>query len=117
MKNLNKQPNKNNRKVIEGSQIKKPLLLIVFFITVIASLSIIQVAISNMVSTAGIELDYLQSEIAKYKKENTLIEEKVLSESSLTNISKKAKKLGLVEANSKIYLTNPLPLALENSSR
>lgn len=95
---------------------KKPLLLLIFFIIIILSLSIIQVAVSNKLSTTGIELENLQSQITKYKKENTLLEEKVLEASSLINVSKKAKALGLVETKSQIYLSNPLPLALGNAN-
>ncbi len=91
---------------------KKPVLIITFFIISIISLWITQVVISNRLSTTGIELEKIQSEIAKYKKENTLLEEKILQASSLMNISKKAKSLGFVESRSQIYLTNPLPLSL-----
>lgn len=92
---------------------KKPLLLIIFFIITIISLSIVQVVVSNKLSTTGIELENLQSQINKYKKENTILEEKVLEASSLINVSKKAKDLGFVEAKSQIYLSSPLPLAIK----
>jgi cell division protein FtsL len=91
---------------------KKPVFIITFFIISIVSLWVTQVVISNRLSTTGIELEKIQSEIAKYKKENTLMEEKVLAASSLLNISKKAKALGFVESKSSVYLSNPLPLAL-----
>lgn len=91
---------------------KKPLLLIIFFLIAIISLSIVQVGTSSKLSTTGIELESLQSQISKYKKENTILEEKVLEASSLINVSKKAKALGFVQVRSQIYLSNPLPLAL-----
>lgn len=91
---------------------KKPVFIITFFVISIVSLWVTQVVISNRLSTTGIELEKIQSEIAKYKKENTLLEEKVLAASSLLNISKKAKALGFVESKSQVYLNNPLPLAL-----
>jgi cell division protein FtsL len=78
-------------------------------------MSIGQVVISNKISTVGIELDSLQSEIAKYRKENSLLQQKVLEESALVNVSKKAKAIGFIEAKSKIYLSNPLPIALNSS--
>lgn len=90
---------------------KKPLFIIIFFLSTITSLSIIQVALSNRLSTTGIEFESLQSKIEKYKKENALIEEKVLEASALINIAKEAKVLGFVETKSQIYLSNPLPLA------
>lgn len=94
---------------------KKPFLIITFFIISMISLWVVQVVISNRLSTTGIELEKIQSEVAKYKKENTLLEEKVLEASSLINVSQKAKSLGFVESKSQIYLTSPLPLALNRS--
>lgn len=93
---------------------KKPIFILAFLILLIAGLSVAHVVISNRVSTAGIDLEFLQSEIAKYKKENILIEEKVLEASSLKNIIKNAKKLGFKEPKDYIYLTDPLPLARGN---
>lgn len=92
---------------------KKPLLIITLFILIIVGLSVFKVAISNKLSTTGIELENIQSRISVLKKENVLLEEKVLEASSLINISKKAKTLGFVEAKSQIYISNQLPLALK----
>ena len=93
---------------------KKPLLLIIFIVAIIVGLAVTQVVISNKLSTAGIELENLQTKAAQYKKENTLLEEKVLEASSLRNLYKKAKTLGFVQAKSQIFLSNPLPLALKS---
>lgn len=94
---------------------KKPLLLIIFFIVLIVSLSIAQVGASSKLSTTGIELEDMQSQISKYKKENMILEEKVLEASALINVSRKANELGFVESKSQIYLSNGLPFALGNS--
>lgn len=91
---------------------KKPLLLIIFFIITIITLSIIQVGTSSKLSTTGIELEKLQSQIDQYKKENMILEEKVLEASALINVSKKAEALGFVQSRSHIYLSSPLPFAL-----
>ncbi len=107
--------NNKSEVIRKTSGVKKPLLLMLFFIAVVIGLSIIQVAISNRISTAGIELENLQTKIEKYKKENTLLEEKILEISALTSISKKAKALGFIDAKSQVYLTNPLPIALNNT--
>lgn len=40
------------------------------------------------------------------------MKEKVLEASSLLNVSQKAKALGFVESKSQVYLSDPLPLAL-----
>lgn len=91
---------------------KKPLLIVVLFILIIIGLSVVRVLLTNRLSTTGIELENLQAKVEMYKKENTLLEEKVLDASSLLTLSKKAKSLGFVESKSQIFLTNPLPLAL-----
>ncbi len=92
---------------------KKPLLLIIFFIGIIMALSTVQVGTSSKLSTTGIELEKLQAQINQYKKENMILEEKVLEASALINVSKKAKELGFVQSKSQIYLSNPLPFALK----
>ncbi len=94
---------------------KKPFLLIIFLIIIIITLSIVRVAFLNGVSTAGIKLADIELEIEKYRKENTLMEEKILGSSALTNLEVKARKLGFVEPKSQVYLSNPLPLALGNT--
>lgn len=94
---------------------KKPLLLIIFFIITIITLSVVKVGTSSKLSTTGIELEKLQSQISKYKKENMILEENVLEASALINVSKKAGELGFVRSKSQIYLSNPLPFALGNS--
>lgn len=94
---------------------RKPLFLIIFFIIIIITLSIVQVGASSKLSTTGIELEKLQAQINKYKKENMLLEEEVLEASALINVLKKAKELGFVQSKSQIYLFNPLPFALGNS--
>lgn len=93
---------------------KKPLFLIFFIITIIIGLAVVQVVVSNKLSTAGIELENLQSKVDAYRKENINLDEKVLEASSLQNLSKKARAIGFVQAKSQIYLTNPVPLALKN---
>lgn len=90
---------------------KKPFILIFTFVIIIIGLLILQVGLLNRLSTTGIELKNLQSQVANYKKENIILEEKILEASSLMNLSKEAKTLGFVNAKSQIYLSSPLPLA------
>lgn len=92
---------------------KKPLLLIIFFIITIMILSTIQVGTSSKLSTTGLELEKLQAEIDKYKKENMIMEEIVLERSALTSVSKKAEQLGFIQSKSQVYLSRPLPFALK----
>lgn len=91
---------------------KKPLIAISFMILIIIALSLVRVGVVNSISTTGTDLVALQAEVEKYKKENMLLQENLLSLSSLTNLEKKADTLGFVEAKSHVYLHNPLPLAL-----
>jgi cell division protein FtsL len=91
---------------------KKPMILVSTIILVIVGLAVVRVAILNSISTTGIELVSLQTEVTKYKKENVLLKEEYLAVSSLTTIDQKAKALGFVDTKSHIYLNTPLPLAL-----
>lgn len=91
---------------------KRPFIIILLFIFTIISLSVLRVALSNKLSTTGIELENLQVQLINYSKENTILEEKVLQVSSLINLSNEAKTLGFVETKSEVFLTNPVPLAL-----
>ena len=90
---------------------KKPTLIITTLFISIVVLSIARIALVNSISTTGTELASLQTELQEYKKQNELLKERYLEESSLTNLEKKAEKLGFVEAKSQLPLTAPLPLA------
>lgn len=92
---------------------KKSLFFINFIIFIIITLSVIQVVVSNSLSTKGVLLSQLEDEIRIYKKENSLIREKVLVMSSFTNIASKAGELGFVEDKSQIVLTPTLLLAVK----
>lgn len=76
---------------------KKPILFIVLIITIIVSLSIVQVTVSNNLSTTGVELAKIEEKITQYKKENALLQEKLLIASSLDTIASKAAGMGFVE--------------------
>ena len=91
----------------------KPVYLILFLFIVIIALSLVQVGLSNQISTAGADLTKLETSLVAYQKENIILQEQYLDASSFTNLAKKAKKLGFVEAKSQIYLNTPLPLALK----
>lgn len=71
----------------------------------------VQVFVSNRISTSGIELSEMQGQIKEYKTENYVLSEKLLTETSLVNIASVAAQIGFVEVKSKIYLSTPLPLA------
>lgn len=90
---------------------KKPILFVLFIIGTVFILSIVQVVVSNSLSTKGVSLGKLEDEKGAYKKENTLLKEKLLLASSYTNIASSAGTLGFVRSKAQVYLTSPLPLA------
>ena len=92
---------------------KRPLAIIIITFIIIIGLSVVQVSVSNQLSTTGTELAEVEHQIDQYKKENTQLQEKVLLASSLTNISEKAEKKGFTEPKSFVYLTAQPQLALK----
>ncbi len=92
---------------------KKPISFIIVLSGIILMLSVLQVIVSNMLSTAGITLSNLQREIKQYKTENIVLSEKLLLVSSLTAISAQAEKLGFIDAQSQIIIGSPIPLAIQ----
>lgn len=92
---------------------KKPISFITFLTCTILFLSIVQVVVSNRLSTAGTTLGKLQDEIKQYGTKNALLSEKLLIASSLMQIASSAANLGFVEGKSSVILTNPLPLAVK----
>ena len=88
-----------------------------FFITglilIILFLSVLQVVVSNRLSTTGVELGRIQGEIKEYKNDNAVMKEKLLTFSSFTHIADVAKGEGFVKNKSYVLVTSPLPLALK----
>ncbi len=68
---------------------------------IIIILSVVQISVSNMLSTGGISLSKMQEEIANYQRDNAMLREKIYTQASLTNISHKADKLGFVQEDKK----------------
>lgn len=86
----------------------------IFFLTfVIFTLTIVQIVVSNSLSTSGISLANVNREINQYKKENTFLRERLLEASSLTNIEKKALTMGFGREGTEFVIVAPLPLALK----
>ena len=90
---------------------RKPALLISILIIIVITLSVVKTFISNNVSTSGVLLGKAQEEISTYKLENTLLAEKLYTESSLTSIAVKADKLGYIDKKTDFVLTNQYPVA------
>jgi len=90
---------------------RKSAYLVVVVILTILVLSIVQVVVANRISTTGLTLAKLQEEVKEYKRENTLIKEKILKDSSLTEIASSAATLGFAPSKENLKLGVPLPLA------
>lgn len=90
---------------------KKPVFFVLFIIGAVFILSVVQIVVSNSLSTKGVSLGKLEDETNLYKKENALLKEKLLLVSSYTRIASEAGMLGFVRHQGQVYLASPLPLA------
>ncbi len=89
----------------------KKIIAVAFLpICLVVILLVTQIIVSNMLSTTGVELDRLQSDIIKYKKENTLLREKVLNNTSFMNVASAAAEMGFIDVKSSVYISNQLPI-------
>ena len=93
---------------------KRPVFIIGSLVVIIIALSIVRVGVVNSMSTNGIDLVSLQSEVKEYKKTNALLKEQYLEASALTNIESKATQLGFAEVKTRLNLSAPQPLAIRN---
>lgn len=82
-----------------------------WLIIVVVLLSFMRVVVSNRISTSGVVLGKLNDQVQNLKIENDLLEEKLLTMSSLTNIASEAAKLGFSEKTDSLVLSNNLPIA------
>ena len=89
---------------------RKTLFFVSAIILAVICLSIVQVTVANMISTKGIALSKMQQTIKDYKRQNALMKEKILKQSSYTEIASKAGELGFIPSKSTLYLSQP-PLA------
>lgn len=91
---------------------KKPSFIIIFFVGVIITLSFVQAAISNKLSTKGALISKIEEEIYYYKTQNSILSEQFLSYSSLTNLASRASELGFTKENKQFVLNPSVPLAV-----
>lgn len=90
---------------------KKPIAILIGLSCMVVALAVVRITLVNSISTTGITLVEIQSQIADYEKENMLLQEKYLQAAAYTNIEKKATKLGFTSSNTALNLAAPLPLA------
>lgn len=94
---------------------KKPVFFVTIIVITILVLSIVQVTVSNRLSTTGIVLGEMQGKIKTYQRENVVLSEKILSASSFSNIASEAASLGFVDSKAALFLSTPLPVAMEST--
>lgn len=82
-----------------------------FIIALVVVFSLVQVFVSNRLSTTGLVLGKLEEEIAFYEKQNSLLSEKLLLSSSLVHLASAAAEFGFIEEKSQVTLKSPLPIA------
>ena len=92
---------------------KKPFVIIFSLISIIIVLTMVQVVVSNRLSTNGLTLGALEETISTYKNENTVLKEKLLIVSSFSHVASQAAEMGFVQAKTPVFLSTPLPLALK----
>lgn len=92
---------------------KQTRLLITIIVSIVIVLSVVQVAVSNSLSTTGITLSRIEQEIKLYKRDNAFLREKFLVSGSLLQIASKAANLGFVEGKSQLVVGTTLPIAIK----
>lgn len=90
---------------------KRPRLFISFIIIIIVGLTILQIFVSNSLSTKGISLGKIEDQIDTYQKENAVLREKLLLSSSLTTIASEAAEMGFIKDKSQIVLKSDVSIA------
>lgn len=81
--------------------------------SVILFLSLVQVILSNSLSTTGIDLSKIEEEVSIYKNENYVLREKLLLATSLTQVASSAAVLGFTNSKSNIYIDSSVPVAIK----
>ena len=92
---------------------KKSSITILILIGATVLLSIVQAGISNKLSVKGVLVSKIEKDLSYYKTQNAIMSEKLLSYSSLTNLTSRASHLGFVKASEEITLGSSLPLAVK----
>lgn len=73
---------------------KQSALIFSILGSIIMVLLMVQISVSNMLSTGGITLSEIQQQTLGLQRQNAILKEKVLSISSLTYVAEKAEKEG-----------------------
>lgn len=89
----------------------KKKFIVSIMMSILVMLSLVQVILSNSLSTTGIALSRLENEVVEYKRQNALLHEVILTETSLTKIASKAATFGYLQGKSQIVIRGFVPIA------
>lgn len=102
---------RQKEKKLRQEENSKILSLTIGFL--IAVLAVVQVLISNRLASFGEKLKDQEIEISQLSQKNLEIKKELSQSRSLGELTEAAKELGLTPANSIIYLTPEIPVALK----
>lgn len=88
-------------------------MIVTILSMILIVLSVGQVIVSNSLSTTGITLASLDEKIHTYELQNALLHEKILAESSLTEVASKAATFGFSQRKSQLVVSGLLPVAIK----
>lgn len=86
-------------------------LIIKSLIVLVIVLAMVRLVVSNVIATSGLALDKIESQTEALKLENDVLNEKLLSVSSLTAIASEAAKIGFTSSSQSYLLVFPNTLA------
>ncbi|MCX6724745.1 MAG: hypothetical protein NTV20_01425 [Candidatus Shapirobacteria bacterium] len=92
--------------------IKKPKLVI-FIISLVVVLSLVQLTISYWLATTGGKMRQLEEKTTLLEQQNKILSEEINHLGSLARVNEEARSLSLVKATNVLYLTPQIPVALE----
>lgn len=81
-------------------------------LSILAGLLVLQVVVSNQLTTAGYDISNIEKEIYELKTENNSYEEKIASASSLLTLRQKAVDMGFTKQVKPLYLSHDAQVAL-----
>ncbi|MBI2195837.1 MAG: hypothetical protein HYU48_02225 [Candidatus Levybacteria bacterium] len=90
----------------------KPALILTTLISLVILLSIARISVANRISTSGLEVKNIEDQVAALRKENLILQEKLLTVSSFTQIASKAAKLGFMPAKANLVIKFGVPVAI-----
>ena len=90
---------------------KNSKLLLLINFSIIIFLTLVQVIVSNVLSTTGAGISSLENGVEVYKKDNSLLKEKLLFISSLTYVATEAANIGFLNNKSSLFVSSSLPIA------